>query len=313
MNIKHTILMVTYNQEDYIRVGLDSILNQDVLPFEIIIGDDCSTDNTRKIILEYKEKFPNIIKPVFHEKNLGINQNLNYIIENVKIEGDMVHYLDGDDFFKDDMLKTFNDYILKNNLNPQKEKFLLMSNQLHLLPNGEEKEAINNYQLQGKNYLKLKLRSKIGNRYTGISRALFNEMGVYNLNLGLWADHLHSFDTYIHCDNFYFINKSFPVYRQGSGVTSKEKKEVFAKSWIQVANFILNNRKEYLDKQDKIYLQKTICKAKIVLDRSLKNKVSFMKYYILSFGDVLDGYTDIKSYIYEISILYYSLPPLLRQ
>ena len=304
MDIKHTVIMITYNQEDYIGEALECLFRQGVLPYEVIVADDCSTDATQKISLEYKEKYPDIIKPIFHKKNLGIYQNLNYIIENVKVNGDIINFLSGDDLYKDNMLETFNEFIVKNNLDPHNEKFLILSNQLHLLPNGEEKEAINNYKLQGKNYLKLKLRNKIGNRYTGISRALYDEMGKWNLELGLWADALHSFDLYMKCDKFYFINEYFPVYRLGSGITTKEKKEVFLRSWIKVANYILDHRSKYLDNKDKIYLKKTICRATMELENTLKNKIYFLKYYILSFGDVLDGYISLKSYIFESNALF---------
>jgi len=302
MDIKHTILMITYNQEDYIKEALSCLFRQGVLPYEVFIADDCSSDNTRNIILEYKDKYPEIIKPIFHEKNLGIYQNLNYIIDNVKVNGDIINFLSGDDLYKDNMLITFNKFIIENSLNPKKEKFLILSNQLHLTADNKYKEAIDNYKLKGKNYLKLKLRNKIGNRYTGISRALYNTMGKWNLNIGLWADALHSFDLYTKCDKFYFINEYFPVYRLGSGVTTTKDKKIFNQSWIQVANYIIDNRGEFLDKNDKIYLKKSIAKAKIAVDNSFENKVSFFKYYILSFGDVLDGYTTLKSYIFEISM-----------
>jgi glycosyltransferase involved in cell wall biosynthesis len=304
MDIKHTILMITYNQEDYIKETLDCLFRQGVLPYEVFIADDYSTDNTRKIILEYQDKYPEIIKPIFHEKNLGINQNLNYMIENVKVNGDIINFLAGDDLYKDNMLITFNEFIKDNNLSPRNEKFLLMSNQLHLLVDKREKEAINNFKLEGKNYLKLKLRNKIGNRYTGISRALYDTMQTWNLELGLWADALHSFDLYINCDKFYFINKSFPVYRLGSGVTTQKKKDILSKSWIQVANYILDNRREYLDSKDIIYLKKSIEKSKLELNNSVNDKISFLKYYLLSFGDVLTGYNSLKDYIFEFGILF---------
>ena len=78
MSINHTILMITYNQEEYVSSALDCLFRQGVYPFEVIISDDCSTDKTQEIILEYQKRYPNIIKPIFQKKNLGIYQNLNY-------------------------------------------------------------------------------------------------------------------------------------------------------------------------------------------------------------------------------------------
>ena len=62
MKIKHAVLMVSYNQEKYIREAIESIMNNDVLPEVFIIHDDRSSDETWNIISEYAQKYPNIIK-----------------------------------------------------------------------------------------------------------------------------------------------------------------------------------------------------------------------------------------------------------
>ena len=71
-----SVCVITYNQEKFIRQTLDSILLQEhSFSYEILIGDDCSQDKTRNIISEYAEKYPEIIVPIFNEKNLGIVGN----------------------------------------------------------------------------------------------------------------------------------------------------------------------------------------------------------------------------------------------
>ncbi|WP_456486149.1 glycosyltransferase family 2 protein, partial [Hydrogenimonas sp.] len=56
---------ISYNHEKYIESALDSILMQKTdFPFEIIVRDDCSTDQTQNIIKKYAKKFPSIIKPI---------------------------------------------------------------------------------------------------------------------------------------------------------------------------------------------------------------------------------------------------------
>jgi glycosyltransferase involved in cell wall biosynthesis len=304
MNIKHTILMITYNQEDYIREALECLFRQGVLPYEVFIADDCSVDGTRKIITEFQEKYPNIIKPIFHKENLGINQNLNYIIDNVKVNGDIINFLSGDDLYKDNMLLTFNEFIKDNKLFPKNEKFLLMTNTLNLFSDGKILEDLNNYKLKNKNHLKLKLRNRMGNRNTGISRALYESFPLYNLDIGLWADALHSFDMHSLCDKLYFIDQSFPIYRIGSGVTSKLQKSIFAKSWIKVASYFLKNRKNKLDYLDQIFLKKSIKQSEIYLNINIENKVKFIPWYFLSFLDVLGGYCSFKTFIFESSILF---------
>ncbi|MDE5868734.1 MAG: glycosyltransferase [Muribaculaceae bacterium] len=74
--IEISVIVVTYNQEDTIARTLDSILGQQTdVPFEIVIGDDCSSDNTEAVCREYAEKYPNIVRYFRREKNLGVVEN----------------------------------------------------------------------------------------------------------------------------------------------------------------------------------------------------------------------------------------------
>ena len=63
---KVTVLLSVYNGEKYLRDQLDSIINQSIKVDEIVICDDCSSDNTINIIKEYQYKNPNMIK--LHQK-----------------------------------------------------------------------------------------------------------------------------------------------------------------------------------------------------------------------------------------------------
>ena len=94
---KVTVCVMTYNQENYIRQCLQSIVDQDTdFSFEVIVSDDCSTDNTPKIIQEFAEQYPSIVKPIFHKKNLGPYRN--YIYLHQQATGEYVANVDGDDF-----------------------------------------------------------------------------------------------------------------------------------------------------------------------------------------------------------------------
>lgn len=97
---KVTIITTTYNQEKYIKQSLDSFIMQETnFSFQILVSDDCSTDNTREIINSYKIKYPDIIKPIFNDKNLG---PMNNFIETLsKASTEYVALCDGDDFWTD--------------------------------------------------------------------------------------------------------------------------------------------------------------------------------------------------------------------
>ncbi|MBR2195062.1 MAG: glycosyltransferase [Salinivirgaceae bacterium] len=93
-----SIGIITYNQEKYIAQTLDSILSQEHnYDFEIIVGDDCSEDSTRSIVENYAAKYPNIVKPIYNEKNCGLIKNYYNVIKHCK--GKYVMECAGDDFW----------------------------------------------------------------------------------------------------------------------------------------------------------------------------------------------------------------------
>lgn len=96
--MKLSVLVITYNHEKFIARALDGIFSQQVgFDYEVVIGEDCSTDNTREILNEYKEKYPEKIKLHLREKNLGMNRNF---IETFKdCSGEYIALLEGDDFW----------------------------------------------------------------------------------------------------------------------------------------------------------------------------------------------------------------------
>lgn len=95
-----SVLMITYNHENFIREAIEGVLMQKTdFPIEIIIGEDCSTDNTRKIVLEYSEKYPDIIRPLLPENNLGMMKNF---IETMQTAtGKYIALCEGDDYWTD--------------------------------------------------------------------------------------------------------------------------------------------------------------------------------------------------------------------
>ena len=96
--MKVSILMITYNHEKFIAQAIDSVLEQKAnFDYEIVIGEDCSADNTRYIVEEYAGKHPNRIKPVFNKKNLGPAINFDRTLHACK--GQYIALLEGDDYW----------------------------------------------------------------------------------------------------------------------------------------------------------------------------------------------------------------------
>jgi glycosyltransferase involved in cell wall biosynthesis len=89
--------MPTYNQENLVAESIESVLNQSYDNWELIIGDDCSTDKTYEILKSYEKRFPNKIKAYRNEKNFGITANCNKLLK--RCIGKYIAFTAGDDLF----------------------------------------------------------------------------------------------------------------------------------------------------------------------------------------------------------------------
>jgi glycosyltransferase involved in cell wall biosynthesis len=97
MSAKISVFIISYNQKNYLNEAIESVLNQTLKPFEILIVDDCSTDGSQEVIESYVKAYPSLIKAFYQEKNLGIAKNKAFAQKQVK--GEWLTYLDGDDRF----------------------------------------------------------------------------------------------------------------------------------------------------------------------------------------------------------------------
>lgn len=92
--------MITYNHEMYIAEAIEGVIMQKTnFSFELVIGEDCSTDNTRAICIEYQKKYPDIIRLRLPEKNQGMM--LNWINNIESGQGKYIALCDGDDYWTD--------------------------------------------------------------------------------------------------------------------------------------------------------------------------------------------------------------------
>ena len=117
--MKVSVLTITYNQEQFIGQAIESALMQETdFDFEIVIGEDCSTDRTREIVLDYKRRFPDKIRLLLQEKNLGAYPNA---VQSLSLcQGDYITVLDGDDYWTSphklqkqvDFLDSHSDYVM---------------------------------------------------------------------------------------------------------------------------------------------------------------------------------------------------------
>jgi glycosyltransferase involved in cell wall biosynthesis len=290
--------MISYNQENLISIALDSLLSQSVLPFEIIIGDDCSTDNTWNIINSYYDKYPKIIRPFQQKTNVGIYANLNSLLPLPK--GEIVSLLAGDDFFKQGFFEAFDKVLLEKKLDPTNEKFIIITNEIILLPSGRER-VFSNYCLCNKDLFKMKLRNDLIFRETGYSIKLFNELPLFREDVGLHADYLHSLEQIARADSFYFINDAFAVYRISQGIASKTKEEISAISRLKVIEEIKIRYISRLDKRDILFLKYKYYYFYFLSNKSFVRLLTMFPLLIINIGNFTPNKStknEIKQYVF---------------
>ena len=109
------ICLYTYNHENYIAEAIEGILmQQTTFAYRIVIGEDCSTDNTRAICIEYKKKYPDKFKLILQPKNLGAINN-SFIVHNT-CNAKYVAILEGDDYWTDPMKLQKQVNFMENNI-----------------------------------------------------------------------------------------------------------------------------------------------------------------------------------------------------
>ncbi|MFV0530341.1 MAG: glycosyltransferase family 2 protein [Flavobacteriales bacterium] len=107
-----SIIVPIYNVEKYLPKCLDSLLNQTFKGnYELILVNDGSTDNSGKIVDDYKKKYPDKIK-VIHKKNEGLSITRNTGIDQAK--GDYLLFVDSDDWIEKETLEILNKHVENN-------------------------------------------------------------------------------------------------------------------------------------------------------------------------------------------------------
>jgi len=96
--MKLSVMMVTYNHERFIAQALKSVLSQRVnFDYEIVVGEDCSTDGTRDILMDFYHRFPDRIVPLLKNRNIGAMRNAEATF--AACRGQYVALLEGDDYW----------------------------------------------------------------------------------------------------------------------------------------------------------------------------------------------------------------------
>jgi glycosyltransferase involved in cell wall biosynthesis len=207
--LKLTVCVVTYNQEQYVSNCLSSIVNQKVdCPFNIIVSDDGSTDGTQKIIREFAKEYPDLIVPIVGASNVGPFGNYKKVHK--LAQGKYVSHMDGDD------------YMLPGKLQQQ----------INLLESNKEISMVAHRMLLSRNE-KIVGRTKILPDVIDLQGLILSHPGFLNSSIMYrrsYASELFSisedfidFYTYVYLAKkgaIAFLNKDLGVYRMSIGISS---------------------------------------------------------------------------------------------
>lgn len=249
--IRHSILVISYNQEKTIGQTIESILSQISNKDEIIISDDNSHDRTITVIEKYIEKYPeNNIRLIKNARNLGVFGNLNNVIHYAT--GDFVNIVAGDDILPPGILKAYSEFINIKHLDCN-DSFLICTDSEILKPDGS-KCYISNMDINQYGLSNMTIMCSLYLWETGMSRGLINELPKYREDIGYQADWLFHIDRLSVIDQYYYLPLSGYIYREGCGVTNASKASDLMQSRQNVLDIISAQPEKLTDKSRK-YLE----------------------------------------------------------
>ena len=217
-----SVLIANYNNAKYLTKCIDSVLSQNYERVEVIIIDDKSTDNSLDVIKKYQKK----IKVIKNKKKKSIgsyNQINTYFLGFKKSKGEIIFFLDSDDYFSKKkiltIIKYFNLYkdskvifdlpILKFNNKKLKKKFKQKLFLLSSWPRFSPQSCISIRKIYGKE--------------------VFRSLKIKKFNL-IWFDFRIAIYTFLKFKKLIILQKYLTYYRQNSYTASKKFK-TFSKNW----------------------------------------------------------------------------------
>ncbi|HEX9980439.1 MAG TPA: glycosyltransferase family A protein, partial [Flavobacterium sp.] len=181
-----SVIIPLYNKENFIGKTIESVLAQTFADFEIIIVDDCSTDNS---LAKAKEYISEKIRIVHHESNKGLSASRNTGIKNAATE--FITFLDADDLWKPTFLEKIRELTLKF---PQADLFAtsymeLYPGNLEIAPSVNKSDIPPGDMVLVNDFFRKNLRQPIYNHSSVcIRRTLFEQVGNYDERINFSED-----------------------------------------------------------------------------------------------------------------------------
>ncbi len=242
---KVSVCVITFNQVKYIRQCLQSIVDQVTdFEFEVIVGDDCSTDGTREIVQEFSERYPEIVKAIYQEKNIDSGCH-NYLTVHQAAKGEYIAHVDGDDYcFKDKIM-------LQANFLDENPDCSLVAHKMRTIDGaGRNREIIKH------NPKKFSLEYLMRNHPCFLSSSIMyrreHRKNLLELN-NIFLD-FHVYILLSNSGSIGFINKSLGFYSSGVGIASKRNLMPYIQSAINLAETQIGDTRSVVRCRSRHYL-----------------------------------------------------------
>lgn len=255
---KISVLVICYKQENVIRRAMDSLIAQKDYIYEICINDDKSPDKTWEILLEYQAKYPDLVKPVRNDPNLGIFQNIEATWK--RPMGDMIYQLSGDDECGKDYFKHVVEFVLEKGIDYKNQAFCVYGDYVQINKNGQSIRYKN--ELIHPNVIKLKLRKLLSNRSACFSRKVLDSFVPISEGRSYMIEAAQDIELQVFSKYNYYVPFIGNIYYAEIGVSASDQ--------------LKNERKQTID----VVFQKVLAFLRKNGIKSDKSDLNFVKYYI---------------------------------
>lgn len=221
--MKVSVLVTFYNQEDYVDEALQSVFDQKCdFDFEVLIGDDGSTDGTMAKLQKWKQKYPDRMEIYVMDRELGVKYNSSQRASRNRlnllqyVKGEYFAYLDGDDFYIDDHKLQKQVEIMDQ---PENAKYAVCAHNVYAY---DEKTKENIPFLNCNHTMKLKGTTYWGRFYFHPDSILMRSAYIKDIPMDVVADYFND-NTITFCfikhGDVYYMPDIMASYRQtGDGI-----------------------------------------------------------------------------------------------
>lgn len=268
MNVPVSVIVPVYNKEKYLVKATESIINQTYLPMEIIFVDDCSSDESVKVICELKKKYP-IIELITLNENSGVSCARNIGAKHAKY--DVITFMDADDYYSNTK-KIENEYKLYT-MYTEKGIRCCVYSKIVLVDDNEKRIKTckpNRKYLQGDIFTKLLewIDFATIQRDYLVSKSAFFNVGGYNEKRSQFED-LELLFALARNNMFYCTCEEGTAYRQTGTGLSVDKNGSLKKNFDEVIQNCL--RELPFDIKKSIIMKRSIRKRYVKLQKKIKN------------------------------------------